>query len=294
MTAVPQRVAPAPVRAVDVCVTTADGWRLAVTLTAPRDGEAVRGVVIGSATGVPRGLYTLYARYLAARGCAVATFDFRGIGGSALGPGATILDWGRLDYPAVLGWMARRMGDRPLHLVGHSIGGQLVGMMAPTVPLASVCTVASQNAYYRRYGAVRTVKYGLLWRLAVPAAVAALGRFPAERLGLGPDLPGGVALDWARFATHPDYLVDSDGRSLREGFDALEAPILAYSFADDHRATGENVAALHWRYRRARVEHRHVDPAELGVPTIGHLGFFSPAVKRTLWADSLTFLAEAA
>jgi len=274
-----------------------DGHALAATLFEPTSGSE-RALIVASATGVRRGLYMLFARYFAARGWAVLTFDYRGIGDSLFGrvddSSATILDWGRHDLAGVIDWMAARYPGLPLHVVGHSIGGQLLGMVDNVELLDAVCTVASQNAYYRRYPLERAVKYGLLWHLAVPAVVKALGYFPAKRWSLGEDLPRGVALDWACFATHEDYLVDRGGRPLREGFDAMRAPVLAFSFRDDHRAPAENIEALHANFVRARVEYCHVDPTDYDAEAIGHMGFFSTSFRRTLWAKSKDWLTEAA
>jgi predicted alpha/beta hydrolase len=274
-----------------------DGFPLAATLFTPPE-EPDRALIIASATGVRRGLYMLFARYFAARGWAVLTFDYRGIGDSLVGSvndsKATIVDWGRLDYAGVIDWMTGRFEGVPLHVVGHSIGGQLLGMLENVEGIRSACTVAAQNAYYRRYPVKQAVKYGVLWHLAVPAVVRTLGYFPAKRFRLGEDLPGGVALDWACFATHEAYLVDRRGRPLRVGFDTMRAPVLAFSFRDDHRAPAANIEALHGNYRRARVEYCHVDPADFGASEIGHMGFFSSAFRKSLWSKSMDWLVEAA
>ena len=58
-----------------------DGHPLAVTLFHP-DTPVGLSVLIGSATGAPRRYYANFARHLAARGCTVVSFDYRGIGDS--------------------------------------------------------------------------------------------------------------------------------------------------------------------------------------------------------------------
>src|ERR1041385_3858142 len=95
----------------------ADGFALRGTLFEGDTAGAINGggpagaVVIASAMGVPRRFYQNFARYLAERGFAAATFDYRGIGDSSDGPvrGARIRmeDWGRLDIDAALRWMKR-------------------------------------------------------------------------------------------------------------------------------------------------------------------------------------------
>src|SRR6201991_2763293 len=65
----------------DITVPAADGYRLGATLFLPR-GARRRAALISSATAVPRKIYRGFAGYLARRGFAVLTYDYRGIGGS--------------------------------------------------------------------------------------------------------------------------------------------------------------------------------------------------------------------
>ena len=65
----------------DITVPAADGYKLGATLFLPR-GTRRRAALISSATAVPRKIYRGFAGYLARRGFAVLTYDYRGIGGS--------------------------------------------------------------------------------------------------------------------------------------------------------------------------------------------------------------------
>ena len=65
----------------DITIPAADGYPLAATLYLPR-GAKRHAVLISSATATPRKIYRGFASYLAHCGCAVLTYDYRGIGGS--------------------------------------------------------------------------------------------------------------------------------------------------------------------------------------------------------------------
>src|SRR5205823_4768419 len=90
-------------------------------------------VVIASALGVPRGFYGAFAGYLAEGGLATLRFDYRGIGGSLRGPlrqcDATYHSWGEQDLAGALRFLRERHPSAPLLLVGHSVGGQLLGLL---------------------------------------------------------------------------------------------------------------------------------------------------------------------
>jgi predicted alpha/beta hydrolase len=288
------RLPAAKVLADTFAVTTRDGAQLAATLYTPRDGAVERAVVIGCATAVRRGFYEPYARYLAAQGCAALTFDYRGIGGSLHGPlhtsTATIRDWGERDYPAVIAELHARYPRLPMHLVGHSVGGQLIGLIENADRLSSACTVAAQHGYWRLYPARQALTYALLWYGLMPTLTRALSYFPSRRLKLGEDLPAGVARQWARWARSRHYMIDERGEPLRAGFASFRKPILAYSFSDDVRAPERCVRELHRWFAAAEVEHRHVSPQALSAPAIGHVGFFRATFKSSLWHDSLQWL----
>ena len=129
----------------DITVPAADGYRLAATLFLPRATRR-RAVLISSATAVPRKIYRGFAGYLARRGFAVLTFDYRGIGDSRgmavegynkpkslVGFKASMTDWAMLDTTAAVRWMRERYNNLPLTYVGHSFGGQALDC-CPTTP----------------------------------------------------------------------------------------------------------------------------------------------------------------
>ncbi len=267
-----------------------DGVPLAVTVYEPGNTVPERVVIVAPATAVRKSFYEPYARWLASQGCVAITFDYRGIGGSLHGAiehvNATIRDWGEKDYAAIVDWARATYGRQKLCVVGHSVGGQLVGILDNAHEIDAVCTVAAQNGFYKRYPLREAITYGLLWHV-MPLITRLFGYFPAKRWKLGENLPKGVALEWARFCKNPDYMIDENGTPLRAGFEKYEGRVLAYSFADDARAPKSCVELLHSLFTKARVEHRHV------TYPVGHVGFFFAKYKHTLWQESLEFLRSA-
>ena len=98
-----------------------DGYLLGATLFLPR-GAKRHAVLINSATAVPRKIYRGFAGYLARRGCAVLTYDYRGTGDSRqkslvgynqpkslVGFKASMSDWAALDVTRRGGLDARTL-----------------------------------------------------------------------------------------------------------------------------------------------------------------------------------------
>jgi predicted alpha/beta hydrolase len=270
-----------------------DGYALAASVFEPSDRHirAVPVVVIASATGVRRGYYAPFARWLAERGARVVTFDYRGIGGSRperlASFDASLVDWGRLDLAGVVRWAATELADGPISLVGHSVGGQLVGLLPEPELLRAAVFVASQSGDFRLWPTLTDRAWlGALWYAVVPGVASTLGYLPGS-LGIGEALPGGVARQWARWCRTPGYVIGGEGEARRDGYRRLRAPVLAFGFDDDDYAPPAAVDALLALYENARITRRQVPRSEASV---GHFGFFRERFRRTLWTEAAEFL----
>lgn len=273
-----------------------DGYPLAVTIQRGPGEGARRVAVVAAAMGVLGSRYRHYALDLARRGWTVVTFDYRGLGGSRTVPLARaphrLMDWGEKDLAGILDWTKDGFGAERLVVIGHSIGGQLVGFAGNHDRVDALLAVASQKGYWPYWrGRWRLVVAGF-WRL-VPILVRLFGYLPLRPVDCE-NLPPRVALDWRRWCLHPEF-VDEDRRSLNHRFHGFRSPILALSFEDDPvYAPRRTVEALMAIYANAPTRHLHLVPDELGVDRFGHSGFFDPGVCPTLWARTAAWLADPA
>lgn len=270
----------------DCHVTASDGVPLAATVWDPPGRDRDRVLVIASATGVLRGYYAAFASWLSTQGYAVVTFDYRGMGGSRVSADPPSMhDWGERDLASVLGWAATTLGNGRAALLGHSVGGQLVGLLPDQSNISALVTIGSQSGDFRLWPLPARLAMAVVWYGVVPGVTHAVGYLPGS-LGIGEDLPAGVALEWARWCRTPGYLVGDGFESRREGFARLLAPVLAYGFDDDIYAPRAAVDALHSLYVSASIERRQLG-RDAG--RFGHFGFFRPR-HRAHWADVAAFL----
>ena len=132
---------------------TEGGGRIQLRHFAP--AQATRGsVVVGAAMGVPQAYYADFARWLAGQGWHVVTFDYRGSGASLpttahqglRGFRASLFDWAH-DYEAVVDWAAALQPGAPLLALGHSLGGQLPGLLRNAHKLSGLLGVAAGSGY---------------------------------------------------------------------------------------------------------------------------------------------------
>jgi predicted alpha/beta hydrolase len=279
----------------DVTFAAVDGFSLAGTLFAPRAGAARgRTVIVNSAMGVPRRYYAPFARFLAASGFHVLTYDYRGIGGSRRGPvgavRARLRDWGEKDFVAALDWVEREIGGERPFVVGHSVGGQLVGLARNNERVDKLLLVGAQSGDWRLWPAAQRARVLAFWYGVISPVTRVFGYLPGAVLG-GESVPGGVAREWARWARRPGYVVGGRDGERARGYERLSASIFAYSFADDEFAPPAAVNALLSLYARAKKTHRHVRAAQLGLRSIGHFGFFREPQRDRLWIEARDWLA---
>ncbi|MBP7062798.1 alpha/beta fold hydrolase [Ferrovibrio sp.] len=281
-----------------ITLTAADGQLLAASHYAPAAMAPPLGLAlqINSATAVPRRFYDAFARHAAGRGFAVLSYDYRGIGQSNSGRAAqyTMLDWAERDAAAAGAWLQQNHPGCRLCVIGHSFGGQILGLTPQAADYAAALLVASQSGHWRHWPAGwPRLRMFLLWHLLIPLLTRLYGRMPGALFG-GEPLPPGVALQWARWGRSRHYISDAAGAPLRPYNPLLKAPLLSLSFSDDPIAPKAAVDALLGYYPAARIERRHIAPADWGLPKLGHFGLFHRAMPVQHWDALLDWLASAA
>jgi predicted alpha/beta hydrolase len=126
----------------------------------------------------------------------------------------------------------------------------------------------------------------------VPSFTALWGYLPGK-IGIGEDLPRGVAEEWARWCSHPEYLM-GEHEDARARFARFSRPVRLYSFTDDYYAPERAVRHLVGCLRSTEVERVVVAPRDHGGKSIGHFGFFRPRFRDTLWAETVQYAKDVA
>ncbi|TKB46809.1 alpha/beta fold hydrolase [Ferrimonas sediminicola] len=270
-------------------LTTAAGYEIASNWFIP-DSAPQATLILAPAMGATQGFYRPLVHWLVGQGLRVITFDYHGVGASRQAPlqhcHVNIVDWGRNDCAAVINAAYRHDQSHPLIWLGHSLGGQLPGMIPNVHLLDRIITVASGSGYWRESPPRLKRKVWMLWYLAAPLTTNLVGYFPGRRLNMVGDLPAGVMRQWRRWCLHPNYAVGVEGEPLRAGFQSVRCPITAISFEDDELISPVNVEKLHLDYRSAPVTLVHLSRKECG-GRMGHWGFFHPKQETRLWRDLL-------
>lgn len=282
-------------------LTTNDGVAIAATRY-PSQGKPRAVVVLAAAMGVKQDFYKPFAEFLAEQGMAVLTFDYRGMGQSVppqfrkslRGFDADLFDWAEKDYNTALLAAKNWHGDVPLLIVGHSLGGQLPGLLPDNHLVDGILTVATGSGYWRENAPQLKRFVWFMWYFAVPVYTRLFGYFPGKKVKKVGDLPKGVIYQWSKWCRNPHYVSDEHGNPLRTGFEKIRVPLLSMSFTDDEMMSRRNIDSLHDCYRNAQMERRYIAPGDINARSIGHFGFFRPQFRTTLWQQAVDWMAQRA
>jgi len=285
----------------DITFPARDGYLLGATLFLPR-GAKRHAVLINSAAATPRKIYRGFAGYLARRGCAVLTYDYRGTGDSKpkavtdasrtkslAGSKTTMSDWAALDATGAVAWMRERYKTLPLNYVGHSFGGQALGLLPNNTEVSRALFIAAQAGYWKLMASPERYRvYALLNYVGLPLTKL-LGYAPGWS-GLGEDLPRGVFEQWVGWVMSERYLFTDPKLPGLSNFENYKGALRAICLADDPWATRPAVGLLCSGFTAIEPEILTVTPADIGAAKIGHLGFFRPEHRDTLWRGAAEWI----
>lgn len=254
-------------------------------------GSASHGnvLLIAPATGVKQTFYQSFAHYVSEQGITVVTFDYHGIGKSlthAINKVQTTAEqWGSDNLEAVIQFARENFSGGNIYLMGHSIGGQLIGL-APSTSLArKIILVSAQSGYWKFWQGIDRIKLWSYWNVVFPSLCGLFGYLPSRSFSKMENLPKGVATQWSKWCTSPNYLFDSV-QPQQLHFNSVTSEIVSYSVEGDDLAPRASVDWLTAAYKNARVRRIHLDSSLYGT-RLGHFGFFNSRLKETLWADLL-------
>ncbi|MEM9982609.1 MAG: alpha/beta fold hydrolase [Bacteroidota bacterium] len=267
-------------------IKTTDQYKITISTFAPKKPNQ-RVVLISAATGIKQSFYYHFAAFLSQKGYTVITYDYRGIGQSKQGSlrklDASMVDWAAKDTQATIQFIFRHYPDYKKILIGHSFGGNSMGLCAEAQYFDAYVTVASQFGYWRHFEKKKQGKLLWFFYVVMPLLSRLVGYFPANYKQLGENLPRKVALDWVTLITHPDSMLEIAKRH-HNYYPNIKQPMLMISIEDDWMAPQKAVDTLAQRaYTNAAIERKHITLKETGTSYIGHVSFFKRKFQHNLW-----------
>lgn len=256
-----------------------------------------RILIIGSAFGVPFQYYKHIAGFLAENGISVLVFDYRGISHSNEGnmPTENILmqHWGQLDLEAAIQCVEKDYQPEHLYYMGHSAGGQIIGLAPSSVKFEKIVIAASGVGTWRLWPGWQ--KYGLafIWYLVFPAVLFfQFGKFFHSKM-LGPiPVPKNAVKQWLSWARSKEYLFTPKHALDISHYSKIKAELLGVTISDDWYAPQTARDGLLKYYSNCQTTIMNITPNSLGLKQVGHFGLFKKKqeIKQGIWQPILNFI----
>lgn len=247
-------------------------------------------LIIASATGVKQEFYKKFAQFIAINGITVITFDYYGIGRSLKKPIKELknnaADWGRNDLESVLKYTLKNFSASKKVLLGHSIGGQLIGLSETSTTMDKIVLVAAQSGFWKFWKGRGKAKMWFNWYVLFPVLINIFGYLPSKRISGMEDLPKNVANQWRNWGKNSNYLL-SDINISESFFDKIHSEITAFSIDDDKFAPKKAVDWMTAQYSKAKKKSIHLAPKDYDTGKIGHFGVFKDKFQKTIWEEFL-------
>lgn len=243
-------------------------------------------MIIISAVGVLQSFYRKTAEFFQKNQISVITFDYTGIGKSLYGnikdENSSLVNWGNRDLEAVIKYVIETFPNHKIILLGHSIGGQLIGLAPSSCMADRIILVASQSGYWKFWKGFAKIHMWANWYLLVPLLTKGFGYLPSKKISRMESLPKNIAQEWAKWCRSSDYLFS--GISCNElYFDRIKCEITSISIDDDFFAPKKSVEWLTAKFENASVKRLHFFPENFKALKIGHFSLFTEKFKNSIW-----------
>ncbi|WP_286860281.1 MULTISPECIES: alpha/beta hydrolase family protein [Acinetobacter] len=267
-----------------------DGYQLSARFYPVTETESKKSpILICPATGITKQFYHIFSCWLQAQGYAVMVFDFRGIGeslkGSVKQSKASIVQWGQLDIPAAIDALLAKTQAAKVILLGHSAGGQLLGIVPNYVKVEKVVAIAGSTGHIKGLRGRTKLLAPVMFNIIFPLARITKGYGPTQAIGMGENLPKDVAREWAEFCSKPGYVINAIGKKISPAHDyhaQITCPITSIWASDDEIATEANVKDLLRLYPNAKTQMIELKPKSYAHKAIGHMLMFKRS-HQNLW-----------
>ena len=265
-----------------------DGLSLPAFLFEPESNP--KGVILlCTGMGIPKEFYEKYTAFLAQKGYVALVFDYRGMGNllhesKTNAQNINLRNWAYRDMTGALYWLKKRYPRQKIYLFGHSIGGQIAGLMENHHLIERFVFFSSTTGHWTVFDFPTNLLTIFLFYFHIPITTRLFGYLPKSLTYRGVGIAKGVALEWAKWSRNKQYIAGFFGKTLpRHYYEAISQKIDVIWFTDDSIATNKAVSSMLDYYKNAQITKHPLNPQKLGLPRMGHGGFFRSRAGEEVW-----------
>lgn len=275
--------------------TASDGVLLRGELLEAKSAKAV--VLINPGTATKTRFYRPFSEFLVANGYHVLLWNYRGFGESRTADLAhsdiEYTDIGEFDIPAAISYVKNTFPELPLYCVGHSTGGQQIGLAHNCNELNGLVAVAVSTGYFGSMPSMYKAQAHLFFKVITPISNKLFGYVKAKQLNLMEDLPPKLATEWGQWCKKKDFMFDkkfAQAKPQIKNYRRFDFPVHVFTADDDEISTDFNTKRL-WQHISSSkpIEFTRYKAADMPKKAVGHFGYFRRA-NQQVWQDILAQL----
>lgn len=192
-------------------------------------------------------------------------------------------EWGTQDMNAALDYLVRK-GYTGVIWLGHSIGGQLVGLLKNKNHVRKVISINAALGYWGYLSGPMRMVVWLLWYIVGPMMIKFYGYGVMKKIGWGEDLPRNALLEWRSWCISKTYYMDFLKDSIQtDRFYNFTVPITAIYTSDDYIANDKTASLMMQFFPNAPCELIKLDVHKFTRHHVGHVGIFRKRFELVLW-----------
>jgi predicted alpha/beta hydrolase len=230
---------------------------------------------------------------MAERGFTLLAYDYRGIGDSKYEipapPAQVALDWARVDQTTAADYLLARFPHLTPMVIGHSFGGQMLGISPHAATWCAALLVASAHGYWAKWPAPRKYR-GWCKSFVLRRVLSLLPAWLQQRVVNDGLVPPTVTLEMMIYARSMHFIVDRKGGPVRPHNELLRVPLRHITFTDDAVVPPGAEIEVPFVYPNAIWMPDLKRPADYGAESVGHFGFFRRSMPRAAWDDAANWL----
>lgn len=271
----------------EITIKTTDQVELKALLYKPK-ATPKGAILLNTGLGIPKEFYQKYTQYLAEKGYISLVYDYRGIGASGANAkdkkAINLRNWGIIDMVTMIDYLHQNYPQQKIYFIGHSIGGQVAGLVKNYHLVERFVFVATTHGYWPLFNFPLNIFSAFMWYLHIPITANLFGYMPQSLTYRGVKIAKGVALEWAAWSRKKNYFAHYFGKNIKENYyQDITQNIDVIRFEDDEIAILKTVNAMMAYYKNASIKMHNIDPKKLGKKRVGHSGFFSKKLGKTWW-----------
>lgn len=262
----------------------------------PDQYENKSPILFAPSIGIKQSYYRNFCQWLCQQGHPVLSFDFNGIGESLeespAKSTAAIRYWGEYDLPAAIDCLLEKTLAKKIILVGHGVGGQLMGLSHNYDKLSHVVGIASSAGFIGNMQGLFKWKAWFFFNIYIPLCHLFFGYTKTKVIGIGEDLPPEVAREWALYCQKDGYIASAVGKTVFINyFNHINCPFTVIYSIDDHISCKKNVESLLKTYPSTQAQMVEINPSDYGFEHIGYNAYFKEKYQK-LWPVLYHYIAQ--